>query len=614
MSRIDPASTRPLFELYRAGDYGKLAGEARSLLVEHPHETVLHTLLGAACLELGDYDAAMASYRAALAIRPGFAKAHNSLGIACLRAGRLGEAADSFRRAIDNDARFAEPRFNLGIVCENGRRLSEAAEQYEQAVALEPRYAKAWSALANVRWELGEYDQVEAHHRRALAVDPGYLPAHRGLTQFLQQSNRLRGLREAAADAKAALGAGHPLIRYQEGVLAAADGDDQAARALLEGCKFETDNVSDIHDERMRLTQLTGVCDRLDDCRGAMRYAAHANRLSSELSARKGVDKTGFLDFVENRKRYFQRHNIRRWRLEQGGFRGGSPGSHRIEGKAATSMDTCPPTATERANASSPVFVIGFPRSGTTLIDSMLRGHPRIEVAEECDAVPALVNRLSGVADAGLESLGALSQSDIDAARAGYYDRLARHVQPSAETATIIDRFALNTVYAGEIHRVFPEAKFIFMLRHPADCVLSCYLRAFIETSANASFHSLEEAATLYTKVLGLWVQYTEVFELDAVEVKYENLVRNVEHACRPVLEFLGLPWHPCMLDHERTARNRAYIRTASYNQVIRPLYSRACGRWLRYREYLDPVLPILEPWIERFGYAEIGRVLTGPA
>ena len=579
MSGIDATTTRPLFALYRAGDYARLADEARSLLLDHPRELVLHTLLGAACLELGDYEEAIASYRAALEIRPGFAKAHNSLGIAYLRCGRPGDATASFRNAVDNDPAFAEARFNLGIVFENLQRLQDAAEHYQQAVALDPGYAKAWSALAKVRWELGEHEPVAAHYRRALAADPAYLPAHRGLTQFLQQSNRIEELREAAANAGLALGADHPLIPFQEGVLAAAEGDHRTARDLLESCEFETGDLSGIHEERMRLTHLAAICDRLDDCSGAMRYAAEANRLSRELSARKGVDKSRFLEFVENRKRYFQRGNIRHWRPDG-----------------------------ERAEAPRPVFVIGFPRSGTTLIDTMLRGHPHIEVAEESDAVPALVNRLSGVADAGLASLGALSHSDIESARAGYYDRLARYVRPSDENATVIDRFALNTVYAGEIHRVFPDARFILMLRHPADCVLSCYLRTFTETSANASFHTLEEAAFLYDRVFDLWVRYTEVLELDAIEVRYENLVENVEATCRPVLDFLGLSWHPGILDHERTARSRPYIRTASYDQVIEPVHSRASGRWLRYREYLEPVLPTLQPWIERFGYAENGN------
>ncbi len=186
-----------------------------------------------------------------------------------------------------------------------------------------------------------------------------------------------------------------------------------------------------------------------------------------------------------------------------------------------------------------------------------------------------------------------------------FREGLERQVQASEATLCVIDRFALNIVYVGEIHRIFPDARFILMLRHPADCVLSCYLRTFAETSANASFHTLEEASCLYDQVLGLWKQFTEILDLNVIEIRYEDLVADIEQTGRRALEFIGTPWHPGMLDHERTARSRPYIRTASYNQVTQPLYASASGRWLRYREQLEPILPTLEPWIESFGYAQ---------
>ena len=596
MSEVDAATRNSLFALYRDGAYGTLADEVRSLLEAHPRDAMLHTLLGAACLELEDFATAIASYRAALAIRPGFAKAHNSLGIVFLRSGRLQEAGASFQAAIEHDPRFAEARFNLGIVHEHGQCLSDAAGQYEQAVALDAGYSKAWTALANVCQQLGRYDRVAAHYRQALAADGNHLPAHRGLMQFLEQSNRRAELRSALAEAREKLGAGHPLINLHEGVIAASAGEHKTARALLERCRFETADAAGLHDERSRLAHLASVCDTLDDPRRAMDYAAQANGISRQLSAARGVDKTVFLDFVGNRKRYFRRENIRQ-----------RPPASKDSPDAGSGGETAsPPRATVAANAPRPVFVIGFPRSGTTLIDAMLRGHPQIEVAEECDAVPAMVNRLSGASDAGLATLGNLPRAALEDARAGYYERLYRYIRPAAADTIAIDRFALNIVYAGEICRAFPGARFVLMLRHPADCVLSCYLRTFTETSANASFHTLEEAALLYDRVLGLWTQYTEVLDLDVLEVRYENLVENVESTCRPILEYLELPWHPGVLDHQRTARNRPYIRTASYNQVIEPVHARASGRWLLYREYLEPVLPTLEPWIERLGYRSL--------
>ena len=250
----------------------------------------------------------------------------------------------------------------------------------------------------------------------------------------------------------------------------------------------------------------------------------------------------------------------------------------------------------------NPVFVIGFPRSGTTLLDTLLRGHPAIRVAEESNAVSAMVNRLSGQSDERLETLADLRDRDTDNIRKTYFDALARHAKPDNGVLPI-DRFALNTVYAGEIHRIFPDARFILMLRHPADCVLSCFMQTFYETPANACFFTLEDSAHLYDRVFGLWRQYTGLLPLNVLQVKYEDLVTDAETTCRRILDFLDMPWHPGILEHERTARERPLIGTASYNQVTRPLYTEAQGHWRRYRAEMKPVLPALEPWISYFGY-----------
>ncbi|MCY3794090.1 MAG: sulfotransferase [Gammaproteobacteria bacterium] len=593
MSMIDSSIMRSLFDLYRSGQFETLVKRTRDLLHAHPDQVALHSLLGAACLELGQLSDAIESYQAALAIRPDFAKAHNSLGIAHLRSGQVENAAGSFARAIDCDPQFAEPCFNLGVVRENQRRLKEAAELHEQAVGLEPGYNKARCALARLLWELGDYDRVVRHYELALADDAGYVPAHRGVMQFLEQSNRHDELRAALARARAALGADHALVRFQEGMVADVEGDSAAAKALLESCPMEPSDPVALHDERMRLSRLVAICDKLGDVGAAMGYAAGANRLSHQSCAGKGIDKRRFLEFVENRKQFFAAANV-------------EPGFHREDGSKAPEhqgTDIGPVLQSGRRWTRQPVFIIGFPRSGTTLIDTALRGHPAIEVAEESDAVPGMVNVLSGASDERLPSLGELSSTEVERARTLYFNALKRQVQASDATSCVIDRFALNMVYVGEIHRVFPNAKFILMLRHPADCVLSCYLRAFVETSANASFHTLEEASHLYDQVLSLWTLFTERLDLNLIEIKYEELVADFEFGCRRALEFIDVPWHPRVLDHKRTARSRPYIRTASYNQVVQPLHTEASGRWLRYRTHMEPVLPMLEPWIERLGY-----------
>ena len=579
MNKPDPATIKSLFDLYRAGEYRTLLERAQALLETWPDEPALHSLAGSACLELQDYDAAIRSYRTALALRPNLAKVHNSLGIACLRSGQVEEAAGSFHNAVKYDSQFAQAWFNLGIVYENRDRLAEAAGYYKQATLINPVYHQALCSLAKVLWELRIPDQVEEYFEKAIAIEKNYLPAHMGLLRFLEQSNRHEKLRDAVSRARRVLGE-HDVVRLYEGILADIDDDYERARSLLEAFSITAANVWTKHGERTRLARLALICDRLDDTTKAFLYAQKANDLSREISDSKGIDKSRFLQTVEKRRQYFTAGNINQW-------------------QDLTSWDGL---QVRPQSPVGPVFIIGFPRSGTTLLDTLLRGHPAIRVAEETDAVPALVNRLSGQSDERLETLAHLHDRNVEDIRKTYSDALARHVRPD-DGVLPVDRFALNTVYAGEIHRIFPEARFILLLRHPADCVLSCFMQTFYETPANASFFTLEDSACLYDRAFGLWRQYTRLLQLNVLQVKYEDLVADAETTCRRILDFLEMPWHPGILEHERTARERPLIGTASYNQVIRPLYTETQGRWRRYHAEMKPVLPALEPWISYFGY-----------
>ena len=605
MTKPDPATIKPLFDLYRAGEYRTLLEQAQALLETWPDEPALHSLAGSACLEIQDYDSAIRSYRAALAIRPDLAKVHNSLGIACLRSGQVEDAANSFHNAVKHDSQLAQAWFNLGIVYENRNRLAEAAGYYKQATLINPVYHQALCSLAKALWELRIPDQVEEYFEKAIAIEETYLPAHMGLLRFLEQSNRHERLRDAISRAHKVPGL-HETVRLYEGILADIDGDYERARTLLEAFSITAADVWTRHGERTRLARLTLICDRLDDTPAAIRYAGEANDLSREISDGKRIDRSGFLQIVENRRRYFTTENINRWPDISSEFRGQSKISGEILTPTPELGDVTSGDGLEVRPHSldNPVFIIGFPRSGTTLLDTLLRGHPSIRVAEEADAVGVMVNRLSGASDERLETLANLQDRDVEDLRKTYFDALARHTRPE-DGVTLVDRFALNTVYAGEIHRIFPQARFILMLRHPADCVLSCFMQTFYETPANASFFTLEDSAHLYDRVFGLWRQYTDLLQMNVLQVKYEDLVTDAETTCRQILDFLDLPWHPGILEHERTARERPLIGTASYNQVTRPLYTDAQGRWLCYRTEMQTILPVLEPWISYFGYEE---------
>jgi hypothetical protein len=168
----------------------------------------------------------------------------------------------------------------------------------------------------------------------------------------------------------------------------------------------------------------------------------------------------------------------------------------------------------------------------------------------------------------------------------------------------LIDKNPLYTLRGPLIHRVFPDARFIFALRHPCDVVLSCFMQNFRVSQMTASFLDLRNAALFYDRTMAYWEQCRALFGLDVHTVRYEDLVEDVEAQMRPLLGWLGLQWEPKVLDHQQTAQERGYIRTPSYAQVTEQVYTRASGRWTRYREQMEPVLPILAPWAERYGYS----------
>lgn len=648
---------------YRSGDLESARREAEQALGEDPDSGLLQ-FLGHVCCRLGDFTAGATHLSRCLERDPGDESARIDLARALVAMGALDEADALCRVPGPSGAAATELlRIRAYILLQKGR-PAEAASCYEQVVAAQPDDHESWNNLGNMRRDAGDPAGAVEALTRAAALKPDFVAIRRnlggalaeagrleeslaafdraarltpddpaGLVELSKALNRLGLSREALAPLAAAsrIAPGDADIQVEIGLshvgiddLAGAEAayrramtlEPRSAAAYVQlALLLESSNRSDELAALIEEARSNGVEDeeltfvRALDARRRGRFeealelaeAAPAStephrrlQLIGEVRDRIGDADGAFAAFAEmNRvlaaKPDDPRAAARRYREE-------------VEALIALAADgwtgAWPAAKNVALTRPAPVFLVGFPRSGTTLLDTVLMGHPDVTVVEEQPLLQPVLEALGG-----MDRLAELKAGEVQKLRALYFDALDRHAPPSPGKL-VIDKMPLDMILAGLIHRLFPDARFIFVERHPADVVLSCFITNFRLNDPMANFLDLEDSARFYDLAMTHWGQCVSIFPLEVRPLRYEHMVADLEGAVRPLLDWLGLAWNPSMHDHRQAARERGYVSTASYAQVTEPIYDRAAGRWVRYRHHLEPVLPLLEPWVERLGYA----------
>lgn len=250
----------------------------------------------------------------------------------------------------------------------------------------------------------------------------------------------------------------------------------------------------------------------------------------------------------------------------------------------------------------SPVFVVGFPRSGTTLLEQMLDAHPGLQSMDENPFFNYLADILRRHDPRILDDLTVLRQYDCDELRKRYNMLVAERI-PRRWNALLVDKNPLNMRWLPLIYRLFPHARFILAIRHPCDVILSCYMQDFRSSGLAAACTSLERLARAYVDTMNAWLEDVSILAPTLMVSRYEELVTDFPQQVARIAEFLALPDPSAMQTFNQHALNKGYIGTPSYSQVVEPVNSKAMGRWLSYRRYFEPILPILEPMLRHWGY-----------
>jgi tetratricopeptide (TPR) repeat protein len=524
----------------------------RAALQHKPNFAATQVLLAGALEELGSLENAVAAYREAVAANPAEASGHIELGDALREQGRRDDAIACYRKALILAPDFAEAHANLGdVLCEKGL-PAEAIACYEHAIAARPDYALAYHNLGNALYSLGRLDEAIDWQRKTIALDPECVSAHGNLGNALQEQGQLEAAwheYETVVHLAPRRGISHYALATTGRVRL-----DSPHFAQMQALGADIGSLP-VEDQIFLHFALANVYAGGGEHAKAFQHQLAGNRLKRDTIS---YDERGALATLKHLSTVFTKDV-----LESGSRHG---------------------TASQ-----VPVFVVGMPRSGTTLIEQVLASHPDVFGAGELSYMPNLLHqeRIPDGTASFAEALAALKTQGLGSLGSAYLERLRAH---APEAARIVDKAPDNYMRIGFIRLALPQARIIHVRRDPVDTCLSCFSKLFAGSLPYA--YDLGELGRYYRAYEGVMAHWREVLPPGAMlEVQYEDLVADLEGQARRMLAYLDLPWDDRCLSFHKTRRT---VQTASVTQVRQPLYKSSVGRWHVYGDMARPLLDAL--------------------
>lgn len=525
-----------------------------------------------------------------------------NLGLALIVVGRLEEAVTCLAAAAGRWPRDATIRAALGQARLLRGFAAAAVEDLEAALEMAPQDARAAALLARALVEAGGHqsraDQLadrlmkarlrdaatlaetaialiglqrddDAEHclRQALALDAAFDGALVHLASLYERQNEVARAR-ATLDSVSEPTRADPLWQLVHGRLLRREKRYEEAAAALELLLAHTQRGPVAADAA---TEFGRVLHELGRTEAAFAAFERGNELMLEIESGRSGGRPLLADQGDWLLRTYTADEVAGW----------SP-----------AVAAAPRT---------PIFVVGFPRSGTTLLENILDAHPALQALEEKPAVDAMLAQLErrGDLDTGL---GGLDEATAAVLREAYWREAGRHVALRPD-ARLVDRYPLNMARLAVISRSFPGAPFVLVVRHPCDVVLSCFMQNFRIKDGTLGFHTLANGARVYDRLARKWLAEVEAFRPPLLTIRYEDLVADVRGNVARLVDFLGIAWDDRLLDHAAHATSRGRIHTPSYAQVVQPIYTSAIERWRRYAEHFGEALDVLAPWIRHWKY-----------
>jgi tetratricopeptide (TPR) repeat protein len=597
------------------GRLKKAESSYRQALTIQPDFAEAHLALGEKHLAENKLEEALACCQRALQLKPDYADGYSQMGTVFYTQGLLDEAQASFRRSLELNPNQPAVYYNLGIVLHEQGRPEEAVAGFQQALQFGSGAARIHYRLGLAQQDAEKMDVAATSYRKALQIKPHYAEAYAGLASVFQAAGNFR---EATDNYRQALRIRPDYAEAYHGMAAALalqGEEDEALRCCKKALNIQPDYI-DVAALAATIAERSGAIEKayaqlssflergIDNVKLALAFADISPHLDRQVEAIDMMERLLQLDrplAVEERrnlhftlgKLYDIEHSFDKAfyhyrlgnELKPVAF---DPEMHTVEIDSLIKIHNRDfmgrmPRASIRSDR--PVFIVGMPRSGTSLVEQILASHPAVFGAGELGDIIRITNSLPNILGTDLhypQCLSLLTCDKLDMLAQRYLHRLE---EMSPDALRVTDKMPGNYMCLGLIELLFPGAHIIHCARDPLDTCLSCYFQDFPRGHSYA--YDLSNLGVFYRNYQKLMQHWRQVLMIPIMEIRYEDLVADQELVSRHLVDFCGLEWDDRCLDFHG---NRRFVATASYNQVRQPMYRNSVERWKNYERHIDPL------------------------
>ncbi|WP_269603478.1 tetratricopeptide repeat-containing sulfotransferase family protein [Prochlorococcus marinus] len=480
--------------------------------------------------------------------------------------GNIPEATKCYQQIMNQGCNDPRVFSNYGAILKSFGKLEEAELSTRKAIELNPNYANAYSNLGIIQNDLGKSQEAESSYRKAIELNPNLVDAYFNLFLDYEKTNNLQKLKKSIKEFNDIDCIENELFLFRSR-LNFRNKDYKTAKELINSISNEWLEKSNNIQKLTYWTYKAFIEEKIENYDIA--YSCFQKSQDHLLYSR--LSKNSYLNIIDSYKKNIINKTIN---IKNSNYK------------------------FEETNI---VFLIGFPRSGTTLLDTILRSHKEIEVIEEKPIISNIETIIKKQLNTKIDNLYSISDDNIIMLRRKYFEIMREFT--TKERKLIIDKLPLNTVKLPLINLLFPNAKIIFAHRHPYDTVLSCFQQSFDPNIAMLHFIDLKSSSIMYDQVMGAWDIYKNNISLDFITSKYEHLIEDFDKHTFKILNFLDIKWDDNIRNYRKTALDRGKINTPSSSQVVQPLYKSSIEKWKNYEKYFKDCHQYLEKWVSYFDY-----------